>query len=1165
MEFHQLLESQIKKYLRQDHLSDPALSQFIKAVNLSYQSYEKDKSNDSAAMEKEIQQESIEYIYRETEHLDKDIKAISLRNSSQLISYISRQIQEKKEIMAALNGQNKFKKLLMNISSDYINISFEMIDAAMNRSLKEMADFVKADRAYIFSYNFEAGTCSNTYEYCSSGIIPQMDNLQDIPLEAIPEWVEANIAGKSIAIANVKDLNDGNLKELLSSQDIKSLMVIPMMSKESCTGFIGFDWTRKLHRFNDTETELLTLFSKVLVNAQERFAIKSNLTQTLDLLKTFISNLQYGILMEDPQGNILFTNDLFCKIFKISRTPSEITGKKLYEIKINNLFKEDNLSEKIIAESKDQNVTGRLAETLDGRFLEIDHYTFETRNKQHGHIWKFGDVTEKITNQNLLLQSEERSRLIMDSAINAIITINSAGEIIFWNKSAETIFGWQKNEVIGRNIFETIIPQKHIENYKKYVADEKNSVLNRQIQLPAIKKSGEEFPMEIAIISFQQEEQEFYCSFIQDISERKRAEHNMKLQEQKYRNMIANMNLGLLEVDMNEVIQYANQSFCNVSGYEVEEIVGRNPAELFIHHEKDMELVKRQIKLRRSGVSSVYQVPVKNKAGELRWWAISGAPNYDDKGNLIGSIGIHLDITDQKRLEEDLQKQKEKAQEASKAKEVFLATMSHEIRTPLNAIIGFLRELERQKLSSSQAVLVENSTQASRHLLSIINNILDISKIESGEMSLEVKDFSLKDSINSIISILSPKAKQKELKLYSQYSPDMASAFKGDQLRIEQILFNLIGNSLKFTQKGEIKVECNVLEDHPSTQKIRLTVSDTGIGMSKGFADKIFKKFYQEDESIARRFGGTGLGMAITQELVKLMHGKINIESEKNKGTVIQITLTLYKGFLEHSTDKKEKHPTTSVAGIKVLLVEDNEMNRVVAQNTLQNFKCNVTEAENGNQAIQILKKEKFDIILMDIQMPELDGIETTKILRKKYLLTTPVIALTANAFKTEIEKCKSAGMNDYVTKPFSEEILLDILYKYTKLSKASGYKNKTTETSDSHLYDLGAIRTLSRGNEEFVKKMISIFISQTESAIIQMHSSFQSQNYHDVAKLMHKIRPGVEGMGIHSIVEDIKTLETKAKAEEQTPELFSEMQHLSDTIEKTLSEVIQLLKANEL
>nr|WP_283250788.1 PAS domain-containing hybrid sensor histidine kinase/response regulator [Chryseobacterium capnotolerans] len=637
----------------------------------------------------------------------------------------------------------------------------------------------------------------------------------------------------------------------------------------------------------------------------------------MELLKTFISNLQYGILMEDPQGRILFTNELFCEIFKTNRIPSEIIGKKLSEIKINDHFKEDDLLEKIIGESQDQKVMGRLAETWDRRFLEIDHFNFETRNKQDGHIWKFGDVTEKITNQGLLQQSEQRSQLIMDSAINAIITINSVGEIIFWNKSAETIFGWQKNEVIGRNIFETIIPQKKVESYKNYVADEKNSVLNRQIQLPAIRKSGEEFPMEISIISFQQQEQEFYCSFIQDISERKRIEHTMKLQEQKYRNMIANMNLGLLEVDMNEVIQYANQSFCNVSGYEVEEILGRNPADLFIHHEKDVELVKKQIQLRRSGVSSVYQVPVKNKAGELRWWAISGAPNYDDKGNLIGSIGIHLDITDQKRLEEDLQKQKDKAQEASKAKEVFLATMSHEIRTPLNAIIGFLRELERQKLSSSQAVLVENSTQASRHLLSIINNILDISKIESGEMSLEVKDFSLKDSINNIINILSPKAKQKKLKLYSQYSPDMASAFKGDPLRIEQILFNLVGNSLKFTQKGEIKVECRVLEDHPSTQKISLMVSDTGIGMSKGFADKIFKKFYQEDESIARRFGGTGLGMAITQELVKLMHGKINIESEKNKGTVIQITLSLYKGFLEQNTDKKKITLPLLLPGLK--------------------------------------------------------------------------------------------------------------------------------------------------------------------------------------------------------------------------------------------------------
>ncbi|MCJ7936265.1 MAG: PAS domain S-box protein [Chryseobacterium sp.] len=1157
MEFHRLLEEQIKKHLKKDRLSDPDLNNFIRAVNESYHSFEKNKNSD-------FPQNSIEQIYRSCGLIDENIKNADPQDSSQLIRYFSQQIQKRKNAEAELNEQNELKKLLMNISSEYINISFEKIGSAMNSSLQEMADFVKADRAYVFAYNFEDRTCSNTYEYCASGIIPQIEELQHIPLDAIPEWVEAHLAGKSITIPDVNALPEGHLKDLLSSQDIKSLLVIPMILKENCIGFIGFDSVKTQHHYSKTETELLTLFSKVLVNAQERFSIKSNLTKTLELLKIFITNLHYGILIDDSNRRILFTNDLFCEIFGIHTSSNEITGKSYDEVaeQIRHCFQEEHILSEIEHTAQNSTVSGKLVKTVDGRFLEVDYIPIDIKNELNGHIWKFDDITEKICNQNLLQQSEQRNQLIMDSAINAIITVDSTGAIIFWNKSAETIFGWPKNEVIGKNIFEIIIPQKHVENYKNYMDAEKNKVLNKQIQLPAVRKSGEEFPMEISIISFQQQEKEFFCSFIQDISERKGAEHNIRVQEQKYRNMIANMNLGLLEVDMNEVIQYANQSFCNVSGYDLNEIIGRNPAELFLHHEKDIETVKKQISLRRGGISSVYQIPVKNKSGELRWWAISGAPNYDDKGNLIGSIGIHLDVTDQKRLEEDLQKQKEKAQEASKAKEAFLANMSHEIRTPLNAIIGFLRELEKQKLTSSQSVLVENSAHASHHLLSIINNILDISKIEAGEMSLEVKDFSLKDAVNNVINILSPKAKQKKLKLYSQYSSDLASAFKGDQLRIEQILFNLIGNSLKFTHAGEIKIDCILAEDKPSAQKIKLTVSDTGIGMSKGFADKIFKKFYQEDESIARRFGGTGLGMAITQQLIKLMNGKIAIESEKNKGTVIEITLTFPKGHAGNLTRKKNKNHKTSVEGIKVLLVEDNALNRVVAQNSLQHFKCSVTEAENGTEAIAVLKKEKFDIILMDIQMPELDGIETTKILRKEYQLTTPIIALTANAFKSEIENCKSAGMNDYISKPFSEEMLLEVLYKYTKHLIPSDGQNKVSEISADGLYDLSSIRALSRGDDEFIKKMLTIFITQTENAIGEAHSCLTSQNYHEIARLMHKIRPSIEGLGITSIVEDIKLLEAKAKEE---PASGQEIAALFGKIEKVLLEVLRLFIKNEL
>lgn len=295
----------------------------------------------------------------------------------------------------------------------------------------------------------------------------------------------------------------------------------------------------------------------------------------------------------------------------------------------------------------------------------------------------------------------------------------------------------------------------------------------------------------------------FFCSFIQDISERKNAENQLKYQEEKYRNIIANMNLGLIEVDNNEIIKYVNQSFLEISGYEMNELIGKNPSKMFVFGE-NIEIMKNKQSLREKGISDIYQIPIKNKRGELRWWAISGAPNFDDKGNLLGSIGIHLDITEQKQLEIDLENEKLKAEEASKAKEAFLANMSHEIRTPLNAIIGFLRELSKQELTDLQKKYIENSSIASKHLLAIINNILDISKIEAGEMSLESEDFILEKSIANVVTVLYPKAQQKGISLNSKCNSLIAGVLKGDALRIEQILFNLVGNSLKFTQKGEI-------------------------------------------------------------------------------------------------------------------------------------------------------------------------------------------------------------------------------------------------------------------------------------------------------------------------------------------------------------------------
>jgi PAS domain S-box-containing protein len=626
---------------------------------------------------------------------------------------------------------------------------------------------------------------------------------------------------------------------------------------------------------------------------------------------------------------------------------------------------------------------------------------------------------------------------------------------------------------------------------------------------------------------------------------------------EKYQNIIANMNLGLLEVDNNEIIQYANQSFSAISGYEISELLGKNTKELFVF-EKKIDISNAKVQLREQGKSDSYQIQVKNKRGELRWWAISGALNYDENDNLLGTIGIHLDITDQKQLEIDLENEKIKAQEASKAKDFFLAKMSHEIRKPLNAIIQFLRESEKQGLSGLQKTYIKNSSIASRHLLAILDTILDFSKIEAGEMSLEEEDFLIEDTLNSVLKVLNLKAEQKEIRLTSFISDKVNKVVKGDALRLEQILFNLVGNALKFNQKGKIEVKCEVLSDGNISQEIQISVADTGIGMGQKYAESIFSEFSQEDKSSTRKYDGTGFEMAITKELVHLMDGEIKIESKKNEGTTIQVKINLKKGNIE-SVKKLQAKVDFDLKGLSVLLVEDNKINRMVVKNSLQHYNCNIIEAENGLEAVEILKTRNFDLILMDIQMPEMDGIEATKVIRNGLKLSTPIIALTANAFKTEIEKCRQTGMNDYVIKPFEETVLLQTIAKHTINKNGIPFLDNEMN-SNQPLYNLNVLRDLSRGNDEFVVKMVGVFVEQTIATIGKIDAALASNNFLEISQLIHKIRPSTDSMGILSIQSEMKILEKTVKETQNKGQITATY----TLVKKTLQLVISQLQKNE-
>lgn len=1144
---HKLLKKQISKIFTEDQLQDSTIKKFLNLVNESYYSFERDNEilthaffesekeyqliNNNLKFEYELKKKSINKLYDSLNLIDQYKLELDSENDDlfYISNHLNRQVEKQRNNEIAINSLVSLQQLLMEIAKDFINISSDKIDLIKKQTLEKLGQFVNADRAYIFKYDFTNQTCSNTYEWCKYGVEPQIDNLQNIPLELMREWVDSNNSGEIMSIPRVEDLPDNNIKQILTPQGIKSLLVLPIIGKDECLGFIGFDSVKDHYMYSDKEKDLLFFFAQMIANVDERTKIEFDLKYNNELQKTLLSNIQSGIIFEDENNNIIFANELFCELFSISDVPESLNGlncQDCLEISKNLFVDSEKFAERIgeIVHKKEL-VTNEILEMVDGKFLERDYIPLFFNDEYKGHLWKYNDISHRIKSRALLEQSEERNRLIMQSALNAIITIDASGQISFWNNQAEQIFGWKAEEVIGKKLEDNIIPiqhkKGHAEGLKRYLESGEGPALNKLLELPAVKKDGTEVIIEIAIIPIKQDDELFFCSFIQDISERKKAETQLIYQERKFRNIISNMNLGLIEVDNNGLIQYANQSFSNISGYSNEELIGKDPIDIFVE-EKDKIIMESKAKLRAQGISDLYQIPVKNKNGEIKWWAVSGAPNIDDNGNVLGTIGIHLDITEQKKLELELEKEKQIALNASKAKEVFLATMSHEIRTPLNAIIGFLRELSKFSTSQEQKTYIENSSIASSHLLSIINNILDISKIESGEMELESIAFDLKHSIEKVINILDLKAKEKGLLLELKFNNEIFNYLIGDSFRIEQILYNLIGNSLKFTEAGYVKVKCELIQDFKDEQEILISILDTGIGIDESYLDSIFTKFSQEDRDTTRNFGGTGLGMAITKELLDLMGGTISIESKKNIGTKINIILKLNKAIKKENNDsnQKDNFPIFSLENKKILLVEDNNFNRIVAQNSLKHFKCQVIEAINGIEAIEKIKENNFDVILMDVQMPIMDGIEATKIIKQHLKINTPIIALTANAFKSEIEKFKSVGISDYITKPFDEDLL------YKAISKAIYIDEISTIKKDNVSYDLTNITAISRGDNEFVEKMINLFIKQTSEACIDLNKFVNNNDFNEICKLIHKIKPNIQFMGIKSIFDQVRELE---------------------------------------
>ena len=404
---------------------------------------------------------------------------------------------------------------------------------------------------------------------------------------------------------------------------------------------------------------------------------------------------------------------------------------------------------------------------------------------------------------------------------------------------------------------------------------------------------------------------------------------------------------------------------------------------------------------------------------------------HDRDKKPVRMIGCMQDITDRKTAELEARQSKIAADEARKTQEQFLANMSHEIRTPMNGVIGMTQLLSGTNLTEEQKEYVDTIRDSADNLMVIINDILDLTKISAGRINIDEVDYVFADIIKNSIQINRFKATEKGLNLRFAIDPRIHHVLAGDPFRLNQILVNLVGNAIKFTEAGDVSLTVHLLEETADSVSLQFIIKDTGIGIEPGKLETIFERFTQASSATTRKYGGTGLGLTITRQLIELQGGSIHVTSKPGQGSTFTFYLPIKKGAISPGEKPAELQQSSSdsLSGIKILLVEDNLVNQKVAVKILSLQGANVTIANHGLEAIDLLSGGEYDIILMDIQMPEMDGYETTRYIRTKMtgaFTSIPIIAMTASALISEKDKCLVAGMDDYITKPFQAKALFE-------------------------------------------------------------------------------------------------------------------------------------------
>ncbi len=755
----------------------------------------------------------------------------------------------------------------------------------------------------------------------------------------------------------------------------------------------------------------------------------------------------------------------------------------------------------------------------------------------------------EIANKELAFQNEEKEKRAAELEI-------ANKELAFQNKEKENRAA--ELEIANKELaFQN--QEKENRAAELFIADKELVFQNREKE-----KRAAELVIADIELDFQNKEKEKREIANKELEE---LSYSAKLASQYARSLIEASRDPLFTISLEGKITDMNQATARVTGEPREKMIG---TDFFIYFTEPDKAREGYQQVFAKGFVSDYPLTIID--GELTPVLFNGSVYKDGKGSVLGAVVVARVITEQKRFERELTEAKvfaelatvraeeakikaesatRIAEDAVKAKQQFLSNMSHEIRTPMNAIIGFTKVVLKTELNAKQKEYLTAIKISGDALIVLINDILDLAKVDAGKMTFERTPFKMALSISAMLHLFETKIQEKNLQLVKEYDSRIPEVLVGDPVRLHQIILNLVSNAVKFTSKGKITVSVHMLNEDEEKATIEFAVTDTGIGIASNKIDKIFENFQQATSGTSRVYGGTGLGLAIVKQLVEPQGGKLNVESVIDKGSIFSFILDFQKTKITAEPEMAIVELDSDIKNIKVLVVEDIALNQLLMKTLLDDFGFERDIAANGKIAIEKLKNKSYDIILMDLQMPEMNGFEATDYIRNVMKSKIPIIALTADVTTVDLAKCKAVGMNDYIAKPVDEKLLLNKIISFVKkplnVSQIDKGFDENEGKSKLKCIDLHYLAYRTKSNPELMMEMISLYLEQTPVLITSMKHSLATKDWDTLYAAVHKIIPSFSIMGISIDFENMaKKVQEYASTQQQTegiPDLVSRLE----------------------